>query len=67
MKEVTLKIPEDKWEFFEELIKQLDLEMNEEVEIPEEHKSIVRERLNSARPEDLMPWHEARKKLTKTI
>jgi hypothetical protein len=66
MKEVTLKIPEDKWEFFKELIKQLDLEMSEEADIPEEHKSIVRERLSSARPEDITLWSEARKKLMKT-
>lgn len=64
MKEVTLKIPDNKLGFFMELIKQLGFEATHEVEIPEEHKTIVRERINSAKPEDMIPWNEARKKLT---
>ena len=61
MKEVLLKIPDKKYHFFMELIKQLGFEVAEEVEIPEGHKAIVRERLRTARPEELVTWKDARK------
>ena len=49
MREITLKIPEDKVDFFLELIKQLDLEVAEFDVIPEAHKEIVRERIQMHR------------------
>jgi hypothetical protein len=63
MKEVTLKIPENKVSFFMELVKQLGLEVTEEVDISEEHKSIVRERIRTAKAEEMVSWKEARKQL----
>jgi hypothetical protein len=63
MREVTLKIPEEKLEFYLELFEQLGLETEFEFEIPEEHKEIVRERIRNSKPEDLIPWEEARKTL----
>ena len=44
-----------------ELVKQLGFEVAGEIEIPEEHKKIVRERIKKTIPEDLVPWEEARK------
>ena len=64
MKEVILKIPEQKLDFFLELFRQLGIEVSQEEEIPEEHKAIVRERLKNSRPEDMIPWEEARKRLS---
>lgn len=64
MKEVTLKIPDKKLGFFMELIKQLGFEVSEEVEIPEEHKAIVRERIKTGKSEDMVPWKEARKQFS---
>lgn len=64
MKEVTLKIPDKKIGFFMELMEELGFEVYEEPKIPEEHKAIVRDRLESARPEDMIPWKEARKQFT---
>lgn len=61
MKEVTLKIPEKKLDFFMELVSQLGFEVCEDVDIPEEHKAIVRERIKTAKSEDLITWTEARK------
>ncbi len=61
MKQVTLKIPDKKFGFFMKLVKQLGIEVAEEMEIPEEHKAIVRERIKSAKPEQMIPWKEARK------
>jgi hypothetical protein len=63
MREVTLKIPEEKFEFYMELFEQLGLETGFEYEIPEQHKEMVRERIKNSKPEDLIPWEEARKKL----
>lgn len=60
MKEVTLKIPDKKFGFFMELIKQLGIEVSEEEEIPEEHKTIVRERIKQSgqNPERLQDWDQ---------
>jgi hypothetical protein len=63
MREITLKIPEEKFEFYMELFEQLGLETGFEYEIPEQHKEMVRERIKNSKPEDLIPWEEARKKL----
>lgn len=58
MKEITLKIPDNKVEFFMELIKQLGLEFSEEKDILEEHKHIVRERIKMSvgSPSRLIEW-----------
>jgi hypothetical protein len=61
MKEVTLKIPDKQFGFFMELIRQLGFEVAEEVDIPEDHKNAVRERVRSAKDEELVTWKEARK------
>ncbi|MCB0430806.1 MAG: hypothetical protein H6585_09190 [Flavobacteriales bacterium] len=66
MKEVTLKIPDKRFGFFMELVKQLGFEVTEradQMDIPEEHKAIVRERIKKSKPEKLVPWKEARKQL----
>jgi hypothetical protein len=58
MREVTLKIPEEKFEFYMELFEQLGLEAEMEYDIPEEHKEIVRERIkrSNENPELLLDW-----------
>lgn len=57
MKQVTLNIPESKYKFFMELVRNLGLETND-IDIPEEHKKIVRERikLSDANPDRLLNW-----------
>ncbi|WP_373494969.1 addiction module protein [Aquiflexum sp.] len=62
MREVTLKIPEEKFEFYLELFEQLGLETEFEYEIPEEHKEIVRERIRNANenPDQLLDWDEVK-------
>ncbi|CAN5147573.1 hypothetical protein BH23BAC3_BH23BAC3_25400 [soil metagenome] len=63
MKEITLKVPEQKVEFVLELIEQLGLEISsEEIEIAEKHKAIVRERIKTANPEEMISWEKARKR-----
>ena len=61
MKEVTIKIPDKKFNFFMELINHLGFEISLETEIPEEHKEIVRERIKASKSEDLIEWNNARK------
>lgn len=64
MKEITLKVPDQKLSFFMELVKQLGFEVAQhDIAIPEEHKTIVRERIKKSKPEDYIPWEEARKQL----
>ncbi|MGB3080780.1 MAG: hypothetical protein WBB31_16990 [Saprospiraceae bacterium] len=54
MKEVTIMIPEKKFSFFMELMNQLGLEVSQNYDIPEEHKSIVMERIKE---DDQDPGH----------
>ncbi|MFD2036438.1 addiction module protein [Belliella marina] len=58
MKEITLKIPEDKFDFYMELFRQLGLESESNFEIPKEHKDIVRERirLSEENKSNLLNW-----------
>lgn len=63
MKQVILNIPDDKYQFFIELVDNLGFDKSEDIHIPEEHKAIVRERIKNSNPEELIPWQEARKQL----
>lgn len=62
MREVTLKIPEEKFEFYMELFGQLGIETEFDYKIPEEHKEIVRERIRNANenPDQLLDWDEVK-------
>jgi hypothetical protein len=63
MKEIILKIPDQKVDFVLELIEQLGLEFSsEEMDIPEDHKAIVRERIkkSKANPERLLDWDQVK-------
>lgn len=64
MKEITLKIPDKKLQFFMELFEQLGVQATQQIDIPESQKKIVRQRIEKSNPEELVPWNEARKKLT---
>ena len=64
MKEVRLNIPENKLSFFLELFKQLGLDVTEDSEISDTEKDIVRKRIKTTNPEDLVAWNEVRKKFT---
>jgi hypothetical protein len=58
MKQVILNIPENKFLFFMELVKNLGFVKAAEVSIPEEHKKIVRQRIadSDRNPERLLDW-----------
>lgn len=61
MKEITLKIPESRLAFFMELVEQLGFEVAGDLEISEEHKALVRERIRRSDqdPDRLLDWEEA--------
>ena len=66
MKEVTIKVPEEQYRFFMELLQQLGLEATDEetFEVPELHKDIVRNRLKTLNLENLKDWDEVKGKFT---
>ena len=58
MKEVVIKIPDKKLNFFIELMSQLGFEVTQKYDIPEEHISVVRERIkeDETNPGHLEDW-----------
>jgi hypothetical protein len=63
MKEITLQIPDSKFQFFMELVKQLGIDADiKGVHIPEEHKNEVRRRIEESKkhPEKLLNWDDVK-------
>ncbi|MFA5668469.1 MAG: hypothetical protein WC967_04440 [Balneolaceae bacterium] len=61
MKEITIKVPDQKLDLVMEFIEQLGLEVSfGDFDIPEEHMDMVRERirLSNENPERLLDWEE---------
>jgi hypothetical protein len=67
MKQITINIPETKFQFFIELTKQLGLEISQEKTVdfivPEWQKELVRERIKNSKPEDYVSWETLEKQL----
>jgi len=66
MKQIVLKIPEDKYAFVMELLKSLKyLKIEEEYAIPEVQKDIVLERTAASKkdPSRLVNWEDAKKSI----
>jgi hypothetical protein len=61
MKQLTLNIPDNQYAFFLELVQKLGFVKIEELDVPEEHKTIVRERMKKSRqdPDRLLDWEQA--------
>lgn len=67
MREITLKIPDNKFAFFMELTKQLGIEaLVEDVEITDEQKELVKQRILLAKeqPERLLAWDDVKDTFT---
>jgi hypothetical protein len=64
MREVMVKIPENRFDFFMELVRQLGIEATARETIPEAHQAIVRERIKASdeMPEKLLDWEEIQDK-----
>ena len=65
MKEITLKIPDDKFDSFMKLARESGVEISGDVEIAEKHKTIVRERIikSSQNPRRLLDWEQVQDRL----
>jgi hypothetical protein len=63
MKELTLLVPEEQYDFILELVQKLGVEVAAIETIPEEHKSLVRERILNEPAANYRAWSEAKKAL----
>jgi TorA maturation chaperone TorD len=65
MKEVIIKIPDTRLQFFLELMQQLGIEVSQKYDIPEEHIAIVMDRMakSEADPDRLENWEEVKRNL----
>jgi len=63
MRQLTLSIPDKEYDFFMQLLKKFDsIKIKEEdFEIPEEHKQLVRERRKNSKESDLVKWNDIKK------
>lgn len=62
MKQVILNIPENKFQFFMELVKNLGFVSATDISIPEEHRQEVRKRMAASdkNPERLLDWDDVK-------
>ncbi len=62
MKEITLKIPEKKYNFFIELFQELGLEVAQTIEVPDWQKEEVLKRMERSKtnPERLLDWEQVK-------
>ena len=60
MKQITLSVPEEKYEFFVELLNSIDFVSIDDFNISEEHKKLVRERKLTATADSLKDWDEVK-------
>ncbi len=73
MKAFTIFIPEEKVQFFMELVKSLGFKVKEEntkeIELSDAHKSILNERLENYKnnPDSYMDWDDAQKDIEKIL
>jgi hypothetical protein len=60
MKQVILNIPDNKYQFFMELVQSLTFVNIDEMDVPEEHKAIVAERILklNENPGRLLDWEQ---------
>jgi hypothetical protein len=67
MKQLTLKIPETKYQFIMELLTSFDYIKieTEEFSIPEDHKNIVRKRIEASKtdPSRLLDWEKVKSEI----
>lgn len=67
MNRVVVNVPDEKMQAFEEAMLKLGIQKRQEqdYEIPEEHKNLVRRIIATTKPEDYRPWGEAMEEIRK--
>ncbi|HWS60123.1 MAG TPA: hypothetical protein VN182_04260 [Flavobacterium sp.] len=64
MTQITLNIPDSELSFFMKLIEKFNYEtVINEFSVTEEMKNLLDERRSTSRPDDFIPWNEAKKQL----
>ena len=67
MKEVIIKIPDPKFDFFMELMDQLGLEVSQKYEIPQDQINLVMDRIakEDANPDLVKNWDDIKERFIK--
>lgn len=60
MKQITLSVPDEKYEFFVELLQSLGFVSINDFEIPEAQQKLVLERIKTSTPESLKKWDDVK-------
>ena len=60
MKKITLSVPEEKYDFFVELMNSIDFVAIDDFSISEEDKELVRKRKQTSSPNSLKDWDEVK-------
>lgn len=68
MKEIIIKVPDSKFEFVMELIKNLGIKFSlkkedKEFEVPQWQQDLVKQRIKTAKPQDYIPLEDALKQI----
>jgi hypothetical protein len=59
MKQIVVSVPEEKYDFVMELMKSMDfITVSDSIDIPEEHKSLVSQRKQTANFDKMHDWDE---------
>jgi hypothetical protein len=62
MKQITLSVPEERYAFILELLNSIDFVSLENLDIPEDHKEMVRERKRTATIDSIKNWDDVKTK-----
>jgi hypothetical protein len=61
MKQISLSVPEEKYDFFMELLNSMDfISLDDFPEIPDEHKNLVIERKRTSSPDSIKNWDDVK-------
>jgi hypothetical protein len=60
MKQIVLSVPEEKYDFFVELLNSIDFVSIDGFSIPEAHKNLVRQRKQTSTSDSLKNWDEVK-------
>ncbi len=59
MKQIVVSVPEEKYDFLMELMKSMDfVTISDSIDIPEEHKSLVSHRKQTANFDSMHDWND---------
>ena len=60
MKQIVLLVPEEKYDFFVELLNSIDFVSIDDISIPESHKNLVRQRKQTSTAGSFKNWDDVK-------